>query len=329
MHISFPRISLFAVALTLVLSPQARAQQSKPCVSCQRAEQADADSTATMQNLDALAKKSECDDLHAYLDQVDPDATASKDTANDPAAQAPAKKIDLKSFGDLYGESIYLNRFNTTAAFTQLRYGLTDPKKKLELYGTLRVGGDTRTQLDPNAGIYNDNFLFVGAGVDYVGLVRGVRLRAQVGHSTDLNSKINRGGFDALAGVITYHEIPLPEMRIVNEIYSEALYIHRYGNFLANLQTRTLYNAFQSSKNGWTFKIEPMISTSTVFDSQGLDYNRFVEGKAGVRATLRSRKISMAITPHYVVGTRMSGPNPSFRDFRVLATLYCTLPGKR
>lgn len=282
-----------------------------------------------MQDLDALAKKSECDDLNAYLDQVNPDATASKNAANDPATQAPAKKIDLKTFGDLYGESIDLNRFNTTAAFTQLRYGLTDPKKKLELYGSLRVGGDTRTQLDPNAGIYNDNFLFVGAGVDYVGLVRGVRLRAQVGHSTDLSDKIHRGGFDGMAGVITYHEIPLPKMRIVNEIYSEALYVHRYGNFLANLQTRTLYSAFQSSKKSWTFKLEPMVSTSAVFDSQGLDYNRFVEGKAGVRATLRNRKISMTVTPHYVVGTRMRESNPSYRDFRVLATLYCTLPGKR
>lgn len=323
MRKSFLRAALFTAAITLSALPSARAQQSKPCVNCQQAQQ-ELTNAMALQNLDDVSKKSECDSLTAYLDQVDPDK--NKDSSGIGTA---IKKMDFKTFGDLYSEGIHLNRYNTTAGFGQLRYGLMDKKQKLEIYGALRTGADTRTQFDRSAGIYNDNFLFAGVGADYVGILPGVRLRMQIGASTDLSSKIKRGGFDYLAGVITYHEIPLPQMKIVNEIYSEALYIHRYGNFLANLQTRTLYKAFQASKNGWTFSADPIFWTSTSFDSQGLNYNRFIEARMGARFSLRNRKISMAITPHYVVGTRTGGSAPSYRDFRVLATLYCTLPGKR
>ena len=131
---------------------------------------------------------------------------------------------------------------DTVTTYEQLRSGWAFGTQ-WEAYGVSRLGGDTRTVLDSSDAVYNDNYVFFGVGVDYLGLFPGVRAVAQIGVSEDLNSKIHMGGPDGRTGFMTYHEIRPSHFPIYSEIYSEELYVHRYRNVLASLQTRFLYDA--------------------------------------------------------------------------------------
>ena len=109
---------------------------------------------------------------------------------------------------DIYFESIRLSNIDTVAGYVQVRSGLSSALRQVEAYAVVRSSMDTRTLWGSSSGVYNDNFFFGGGGVDYLGLLPGLRLTAQVGASLDLSDKIHQGGFDYRVGTQSYHEIP-------------------------------------------------------------------------------------------------------------------------
>ncbi|MBI2711454.1 MAG: hypothetical protein HYX41_01135 [Bdellovibrio sp.] len=109
-------------------------------------------------------------------------------------------------FADLYSEESALGQAKTLTTYTQVRAGLKT-QSQLEFYGSARFGADSRTMFEKGTSVYNDNYLFLGAGVDYLGLLPGVRTVFQVGVSKDLSNKLDAGGLDGRVGVVTYHEI--------------------------------------------------------------------------------------------------------------------------
>ncbi len=227
----------------------------------------------------------------------------------------------LRKFTDVYTENSGLLKADTVATYLQLRTGATQTAK-WESYGVLRFGADTRTVLGSNDQVYNDNYLFMGVGFDYLGLFPGVRLVGQIGASEDITKKINLGGFDGRAGFMSYHEINKGITPIYGEFYSEGIYVHRYRNFLTSIQMRILYDlkTWRLSEGGAkNLVISPMANLVLSGDSSGQDYNRFAEARLGARIALRA-PITFILNPYYVVGSRWERPTdfPNYQDFRIL-----------
>ena len=264
---------------------------------------------------------------------------------NTPTPEAPSttesggigkfiKDHNLNVFSDLYAAAVRLDRIHSTASYGSVRYGLRSENYKWEMYGTVRGAGDTRTGTDTDGlgQIYNDNFLFTGLGVDYIhgdfpfSGSGSLRLSAQVGESFDLKDHINRGGFDYRVGFMTYNEVPFQKIRVVEEIYSDALYFQRYKNFIATIQARTMWNILDEKINeNYQLKLGPLVTLSTGIDTKELDYNRYTEFILGGRLSLKG-PISVSIEPQHVEGTRYDRPThlPYYHDFRVLMTFYCS-----
>lgn len=253
---------------------------------------------------------------------LSPSAYAAEDVSN----QSTQLLGNWSRLNDLYFENVRLSEADTYTGYAQLRSGFASQSKSVEVYAVSRIGADSRTNMDPSGGIYNDNFVFAGAGIDYLGLLPGVRATFQAGGSFDLSSKIHEGGFDLRTGFQTYHEIPLAGDRLYNEIYSEALYFQRYINILGSVQYRTVYSAFRWKKGNHGFEIAPVLNLVAAADSSGLDYNRFAEARLGPRLVYRG-PISLALTPQYVWGTRWARPTdlPYYTDFRILLTGFISL----
>jgi hypothetical protein len=231
-----------------------------------------------------------------------------------------ALDLDIKKsegFSDLYSEQIGMSRVETFATYSQLRYGWRHDRS-WETYATLRFGADTRTILDTSNSIYNDNYLFFGVGVDYLGLIPGVRAVTQIGASTDVSSKIQLGGLDTRLGIVTFHELRPGVVPVYFQIYSESLYIRRYSNILSNIQFRSFYDVLKSNH----FELAPTVALVGAIDSQALEYNRFVEARAGFGLKW-SGDFTVSLTPYYVLGTRWDRPTslPRYQDFRALVTL--------
>lgn len=239
-------------------------------------------------------------------------ATADEEPSMTELPTVPAEPVVAAApvspwFTDLYAESVFLGDAQTLTGLATLRAGRLW-NDDFEVYGFGRLGGDTRTYLDKSDAVYNDNFFFFGLGLDYLGLTNGVRMIAQVGASLDLNSKIDRGGFDFRTGMVTYHEAPFnPEDaagRWVQEIYTESLYVHRYRNFLATAQWRVFGNLRETwapKAKAWDFG--PLFTSVVSVDSKGYSYNRFVEFRAGARVR-RADWWNLAFVPQYVFGSR-------------------------
>jgi hypothetical protein len=219
---------------------------------------------------------------------------------------------------DIYFENIRLSRADTFVGYIQLRSGVRSITSQVESYAVVRAAMDTRTMLGTLADVYSDNFFFAGAGLDYLGFFPGIRLTAQIGASMDLSSKIHQGGFDYRFGSQSYHEIPWNE-GLKSEIYSEALYLRRYSNFLAALQFRTFYSVARWKVGGQSADLGPLVTLVGSLDSGGLDYNRFAELRLGARLTLQG-PLTLALSPYYVFGGRWARPTDlaNYRDFRVL-----------
>ena len=181
---------------------------------------------------------------------------------------------------------------------------------------------DSRTFLEKSDQIYNDNYLFLGAGFDYTGFIEGVRLSLQLGNSFDLNEKIHLRGFDTRVGFMTYHEQMWGLERFWNEIYSEAFYVRRYRNGLFNLQLRSVYVPLQLKQDhGRVFEGGPYLNGSFSFDTAAYDYNRFIEAQYGVRIRYRA-PFATALHVLGVIGKRTEvNANPrNYQDFRLLLT---------
>ena len=245
-------------------------------------------------------------------------------------AATPASEVNQKNsnfFSDLYSEQQGLGQAQTLTTFTQLRAGIRN-SSQFEFYAAARFGADSRTLFEKGTSVYNDNYLFMGVGVDYPGLLPGVRAILQLGGSKDLSNKLDSGGLDGRAGVVTYHEFrPRNTLGFFSEVYSEALYVHRYKNLMMSGQLRLFYGGLSTSKLfgesfAQKFKIEPMLYGVVSFDSAGLDFNRFVEARMGVRVRYHG-PIEVQLLPHYVVGGRYQQPTqyPAYQDLRLLLVL--------
>ncbi|NDG85080.1 MAG: hypothetical protein EBX52_08595 [Proteobacteria bacterium] len=228
------------------------------------------------------------------------------------------------TFYSLYYESAYLDRAGTGAGLFVPRFGITDPSRGLEVYVTSRVGVDSRTFLEQSDQIYNDNFLFIGMGVDQVTWIKGVRFSLQTGSSIDLNPKINLGGFDVRAGFMSWHELEWIPRSLRTEIYSEAFYVRRYRNTLGSLQLRNFWPVLTRGSSRYEgLELGPELEGVISGDTVGYDYNRFVEGIAGVRLQIHT-PLSIALHVLGVRGQRLESGSPigAYTDFRLLLTGY-------
>lgn len=235
------------------------------------------------------------------------------------AASAPPR---WGSFYSLYYEGVYLNRADTLAGLIVPRLGVKDSETGVELYGVMRAGMDSRTFLEESDQIYNDNFLFLGIGVDQASVFPGVRLSFQIGHTMDLNPKIHLGGFDLRSGFMTYHEMSWIPRKLRSEYYSEGFYVHRYRNFLGGFQVRTfapLIGVPGSPYEG--MELGPELRLQINGDTEGYDYNRFVEAQAGIRLEYHT-PLAIALHVLEVFGRRLELDSPvgAYTDFRVLLT---------
>ncbi len=231
------------------------------------------------------------------------------------------------NFLSVYYESAYLDRARTGAGLLVPKFGVSDPKSGLQIYFTSRVGVDSRTFLEQSDQIYNDNFLFLGAGIDQVSWIPGVRFSLQAGNSIDLNPKINLGGFDVRTGWMSYHEKEWISQGLRTEIYSEALYIRRYRNILGSLHARNFWPILPAGRSRYEgFEFGPSLQFVVSGDSAGFDYNRLFEAQAGVRAQFHT---PLAIALHLlgVRGARLDPESPigRYADFRILITGYYEL----
>jgi len=229
-----------------------------------------------------------------------------------------ADQFTMKRFSDLYSEQTGLMSAKTIATFSQIRAGWS-PWQTVEAYVVGRIGADSRTMLEQGNFVYNDNYAFLGLGLDYLGLFPGVRVIGQLGVSQDLSAKINRGGLDGRAGFMTFHSFRLQkESRLYSEIYSDHLFIKRYQNILSSVQVRIFHEGFGFGK----FRAEPMFNWVTALDSEGYDFNRFVEARLGFRLSFRG-PLDLMLIPYFAFGGRYQMPTdyPTYRDFRVLLIL--------
>lgn len=227
-------------------------------------------------------------------------------------------------FYSVYYESAYLDRAGTGAGLFVPRFGIADRDRGYEVYLTTRVGVDSRTFLEQSDQIYNDNFLFLGMGVDQVGWIKGVRFSLQTGSSIDLNPKINLGGFDLRAGFMTWHELEWIPGSLRTEVYSEVFYVRRYRNALASLQLRNFWPVVTRGKSRYEgVELGPELEAVVSGDTAGYDYNRFIEGIAGARLQIHT-PLSITLHVHGVRGQRLDpgGPVGAYQDFRVLLTGY-------
>lgn len=220
-----------------------------------------------------------------------------------------------EAFLDWYNENLWLDDQNSGTSFIQVKAG-----RKLEQslgYLTVRTAGDTKTQSEKSNLIVNDNYLFLGAGFDYLNLVKGVRLTAQIGSSFDLSSKINRSGFDFRLGEQSYHEYNINEDLLL-EFYTEGLYTHRYKNFIAYAKSTIVYQATQSKILNGTLKTGPILRVAGSFDSEGLHYNRFTESQAGYRIKFLKNNLSLTLEPYYSLGKEFGDKGRSYNRLRII-----------
>ncbi len=221
-------------------------------------------------------------------------------------------------FVNFYGESSYLSEISTISSLGQLKAGYKCEANQLESALIVRVGADTRTFRDVSPAIYSDNYVFSGLGLDYLGLFSGVRATLQVGHSWDLSKKIHREGFDWRTGFTTWHEFG--KEKFLHEVYSEALYIHRYRDAFFNAHWYLYVPLFEKEKGKTTFDLGPIAGPHVSLDSEGLSDYRYAEFRAGFR--LRAKNfLSFALQPYFVTGNQWER-GKSYSEFRLLAWLY-------
>lgn len=241
-----------------------------------------------------------------------------------PVIEAAFPQKRFYPFSEFYGESVYLDRIATNVFYGQLRGGMRSRDYHWEYYTTLRGAGDTRTGGTPFE-IYNDNYLFAGGGVDYYGLLPGVRMISQVGYSWDLQKQIQKKGFDMRLGGAGYWEIPFWSTPLLEEIYTSALYVHRYRYSIGTLQLRTVYRFLNRQLGSSKFRLEagPMLTLVGNTDTFGYDYNRYMEARIGPRLNLRG-PVAISMQPYYAWGSRWERPTnlPTYHDLRMLITVY-------
>ncbi len=226
-------------------------------------------------------------------------------------------------FSSTYFEGVRLDHSDTFAGLLVERAGLEEKEFGVETYGVARIGADSRTVLDRSDAIYNDNYFFLGAGVDYLKLISGLRLSAQFGYSFDLSSKIKKAGFDIRAGFMTYHEKRwCPFFR--NEIYSEGFYVRRYQDVIFGLQLRSFLVLLHDEADPYKgFEAGPYVNLVGSEDTTDLNYNRFIEAHYGARVRYQA-PVTVALQAYGVLGHRLDSGDPvgNYSDFRVLLNGY-------
>ena len=241
-----------------------------------------------------------------------------------PQAWASPLTPGWDTFFSAYYESAYLNRAQTGAGLFVPKWGATNSRLGFEAYVTARMGVDSRTFLEQSDQIYNDNFLFLGAGVDQVTWLKGVRFSVQVGNSIDLNPKIHLGGFDLRTGWMSYHEMEWIPQSFRSEFYTEGFYVRRYRNALGSVHIRNFWPIVSTAHSEYQgVEVGPVLQGVLSGDTEGYDYNRFVEAQAGVRVQVHT-PLSIALHLLAVEGRRLDPESPigKYHDFRALITGY-------
>ena len=233
------------------------------------------------------------------------------------ASDSPA----MRPCGEAYFEGVHLDRVATNTGFFYGKAGYCADSLQFGL--VTRLGADTRTASDPSNSIFNDNYLFLGAGVTWLNVVPGVRLIGEAGYSFDLSKKINRAGTDFRTGWMSYHELAFAALSVTAEFYTEGLYVHRYRNFLMDYQPRLFWGMLKPDPS---LTIGPLVGLNFSFDSADYDYNRFLEVNYGAKAkwfpssNTDHSGMSLGLQLYGVRGFRTDRPTDlaAYSDFRIL-----------
>ena len=133
----------------------------------------------------------------------------------------PAKAYALTPCTEGYFEGVHLDRVATNTGFFYGKAGYC--VDSLEFGLVTRVGADTRTANDPSTAVYNDNYWFVGGGINWPNAFPGVRLVGEAGYSFDLSKKINLAGPDFRVGWMSIDELAVAPLFATFESYTECL----------------------------------------------------------------------------------------------------------
>jgi len=223
-----------------------------------------------------------------------------------------------RSFYDYYQEAHWPRNLKTLNNYIQLKGGRSF-KDSSELYVVSRSSNDTRTLFDKKSEVLNDNYIFLGDGIDYLGFIPGLRASLQVGRSFDLTDKINREGFDFRFGLQSYHKKNW-SFYLESDLYSEILYTQRYKNINLLLKSSQFLSLFSSTIYSTNLKLGPLLVGSVSADTQKEDYNQFIEGQLGLRAWLGQGALSVTLSPAFVLGKKyLSGQ--TYHDFESLLVM--------
>lgn len=242
-----------------------------------------------------------------------------------------AHRVSL--FNEVYSESLWLNRSQSLATFASVKAGWRHTWSGvpgfLDSYLVSRFGWDSKTQasaLTFRPVVVQDNYVFLGWGVDWVDLLPGIRMTAQMGYSWDLSRQIHREGVDFRLGWQSYHEWKWNTRsegwfaRAQTELYTDGLYYQRYRNVISFAQVQNFVPVW----SGESWRLGPVLAGAGAVDNAGLDYNRFVEARAGVRLRWDAAAgRTLIFYPHVIQGWRLGRPTtlPNYQDLRVLLVI--------
>jgi len=242
-----------------------------------------------------------------------------------PSPTLTSTSMTWRSCTEGYFEGVHLDRVATNTGFFYGKVGYCADHVLMGLVS--RIGADTRTANDPSSAVFNDNYLFIGAGATWYDAIPGVRVLGEAGYSFDLSHKINLSGPDFRVGWASYHEIPLPVIAAVSEYYSEGFYIRRYFNFLLNLQPRLFWGFIKPDPS---IAIGPVLGLNFSFDTANDDYNRFIEFNYGIKG--KWFPLSNTSLSGYSLGAQLYGVRgfrtdsntdlAAYSDFRILLFGY-------
>ncbi len=191
-------------------------------------------------------------------------------------------------FGEVYFESVGYDHAGTLYTTLRPKWGWSlfeGEKSRIESYALLRLDMDSKTLAATDGAIVTDNYFFAGAGVDWMGVLPGVRLTALAGYAKDLVERSQRSGVEVRAGWISDHRIVLSSSgpRLSEEIYTDGLYIRRYRDFIASAQARTYWELLgkEGSTSSWDFG--PLLTGAFSVDSERDSGWRYAELRAGGR----------------------------------------------
>ncbi len=191
-------------------------------------------------------------------------------------ANAEARK---KNFIDLYSYSIYDTYQKNFISNLIFRY---NNKIINRLYGGLYtdIYTDTKTTKEY---IYNDRYIEVGGFVRY-NILDNLSFELRAGYVREIDFNKNSFNFKPILSFSDRFGTKRPGTNFFTDVYSAALYDHKFENFFGQLSLREVV----SFKVNEISNLETYLKQSVLGDSKQFDYNNYAEIGGGVAYSFKS-----------------------------------------